>query len=75
MALDHEGRVTWDISQTAPGRGAYICPSRTCLDAALKKKKFNRSFRRIVNVNRISQGVAPFDEWTMENEPERAPIA
>lgn len=41
--------VQLDTSYKAQGRGAYICRSRSCLDAALKKKSLNRSLRQAVN--------------------------
>ena len=34
MALDHTG-----------GRSVYICPSLKCLDSAIKRKSFARSFK------------------------------
>ena len=29
----------------APGRGAYLCPEQTCLEAADKRRAFARAFR------------------------------
>jgi uncharacterized protein len=29
----------------APGRGAYVCPEQTCLEAADKRRAFARAFR------------------------------
>lgn len=31
---------------TAPGRGAYLCPSVACLEKAWSRKVFSRAFRR-----------------------------
>lgn len=45
FVLDPDGTLFPDISRKLPGRGAYTCFSRTCLETALKKKQFNRSFK------------------------------
>jgi len=45
FVLDPEGVLYPDISRKLPGRGAYTCFCRTCLENALKKKQFNRSFK------------------------------
>ena len=45
FVVDPEGFVFPDISRKLPGRGAYICFSRVCLEAAIKRKQFSRSFR------------------------------
>jgi len=34
--------LTLDSSGSAPGRGAYVCPSAECYDRALAKKAFVR---------------------------------
>lgn len=45
FVLDPEGTLFPDISRKLPGRGAYTCFNRVCLEAALKRKQFNRSFK------------------------------
>jgi predicted RNA-binding protein YlxR (DUF448 family) len=41
LSIDRDGRLG--------GRGAYLCPERRCLDAALAKKgSFSRALRRTV---------------------------
>lgn len=45
FVLDPEGTLFPDIARKLPGRGAYTCFSRSCLEAALKRKQFNRSFK------------------------------
>ena len=39
-----EGEVSLDFKGKAPGRGAYICPSRECLGKAIKTNALNRAF-------------------------------
>lgn len=44
LVLDSTCQPTIDISQTAPGRGAYLC-GPGCLSAAVRRKAFQRAFR------------------------------
>jgi hypothetical protein len=45
FVLDPEGILFPDIARKLPGRGAYTCFSRDCLESALKRKQFHRSFK------------------------------
>lgn len=43
------GSLVVDHSHGAPGRGAYICPERSCVDKALgRPKTFSRALRTTV---------------------------
>lgn len=39
-----EGAISVDLTGKKPGRGAYICRSVECLQAARKKRKLERAF-------------------------------
>lgn len=39
-----EGAISIDLTGKKPGRGAYICREVTCLQAARKKRRIERSF-------------------------------
>lgn len=43
-----DDRFVMDPTGKAAGRGAYLCPSPACLDAAVKRKSFDRAFRQAV---------------------------
>jgi len=45
FVLDPEGTLFPDIARKLPGRGSYTCFNRGCLEAAVKRKQFNRSFK------------------------------
>lgn len=45
FVMDQDGTLFPDIKRKLPGRGSYTCFNRTCLDAAIKRKQFNRSFK------------------------------
>ncbi len=39
-----EGVISLDLKGKAPGRGAYVCPEKACLNKAMKSKALNRAF-------------------------------
>ena len=41
-----------DLHRRHPGRGAHLCPTLKCLDAALKKRSFGRALRGRVTAER-----------------------
>lgn len=55
FVLDPEGNLFPDVSRKLPGRGAYTCYSSICLDSALKKKQFSRSFKQEVRISPASE--------------------
>ena len=38
-----EGMISFDRVGKAPGRGAYICKARECLDRAVKQRQLERA--------------------------------
>lgn len=49
VVLSPEGTISIDRVGKAPGRGAYICPSKECLQAAYKGRKLERSLKHAVS--------------------------
>lgn len=45
IVKDKRGTVIIDNSYKAFGRGAYICRSKKCVNAVLKKSALNRAFK------------------------------
>ena len=43
-----EGDFLLDATGKKNGRGAYLCPSRDCLDKARKNKGLERSFKQAI---------------------------
>ena len=39
------GEILLDRTGRLPGRGAYLCPNRSCLEQAAKKKRLARTLR------------------------------
>ena len=52
--LAPDGQVLVDYRHKLPGRGSYTCFNKTCLESAVNKRQFQRSFH--------GQGVAPTTE-------------
>ncbi|MBE1524426.1 YlxR family protein [Nesterenkonia lutea] len=57
IAADDAGpapeQVVWDTARALPGRGAWLHPQRECFDAAVRRKAFNRAFRRSVETKNL----------------------
>lgn len=45
FVLAPDGTVTPDLEGKLPGRGAYLCQSRRCVQDAVAKRQFNRTFK------------------------------
>ena len=43
------GHLLFDLTQTEPGRGGYLCPRKSCFTRTAKKKCLAVRFRREVN--------------------------
>jgi uncharacterized protein len=54
LVLDPRGRMA--------GRGAYLCPSPACLQAAVKRRSFDRSFRQPVAKEQLAALGAELEE-------------
>ena len=40
-----DGEILVDLKGRLPGRGAYLCNSRQCMEAAVSRQQFSRAFR------------------------------
>ena len=50
-----EGIGVVDPTQTEPGRGVYLHPSRDCLDRAVKRRSMGRSLRAEIDGPRTAE--------------------
>jgi predicted RNA-binding protein YlxR (DUF448 family) len=48
FVVDSEGSLQLDATRNATGRGAWICAKPQCLDSALNRRAFSRSFRQSI---------------------------
>ncbi len=57
-----EAVLTPDIEGRLGGRGAYLCPKRSCLEEAYKKKgSFRRAFKREVSLPEMEKLLVELD--------------
>ncbi|WP_120005813.1 YlxR family protein [Nesterenkonia muleiensis] len=47
-------QLVLDAERRMPGRGAWLHPSSECFETALKRRAFNRAFRRPVSVAQLA---------------------
>ncbi len=59
VVRNKEGEISIDLVGKKPGRGAYICHDRACLQKAMKAKRLERAFSC-----RISDEI--YDRLTLE---------
>ncbi len=56
-----DGEILTDLRGRLPGRGAYLCNSRSCIETAVSRKQFDRTFRQVcqpVTVDHLADGIA-----------------
>jgi len=46
LVAPREGVLVVDVDQKLGGRGAYLCPGRTCMKEALKKGRLSRALKK-----------------------------
>lgn len=46
MAVDGEGNILMDADGTFPGRGAYVCRKKECIDGLAQGGRIAREFRK-----------------------------
>lgn len=51
FVLDGEGRVTPDLAEKLPGRGAWVTADRASIETAVEKKLFSHAFKQPVETN------------------------
>lgn len=50
FVVSPQGELVPDLEGKLPGRGAYTCVKARCLQAAIRQRQFNRTFKREVAV-------------------------
>ncbi len=46
LKLDAQGLLVLDVGGEGQGRGAYVCPSKSCWDSLAKGNRLSKAFRR-----------------------------
>ena len=45
VVRNKEGEISVDPTSKKPGRGAYLCRDKSCLEAAIRSRKLERSLK------------------------------
>lgn len=64
IVKNKESQVSFDETGKLPGRGAYVCKSRECIDKARKNKGFERAFKISLPdeiISRLSEEMSSFE--------------
>ena len=56
-----EGVISFDRVGKAPGRGAYICKARECLDRAMKQRQLERALETRIEASVFEQLMEEID--------------
>ena len=56
-----EGAISFDRVGKAPGRGAYICRSKDCLDKAVRQRQLERALETKIEQTVFSQLMEEID--------------
>ena len=56
-----EGAISFDRVGKAPGRGAYVCRSRECLEKAMKARQLERALETKIEQTVFSQLMEEID--------------
>jgi len=49
VVKNQSGEISIDLKGKAPGRGAYLCRSRECIDKAAKNKLLEKTFEQRID--------------------------
>ena len=67
LRLRPTGRLQVDEKRRLPGRGAYLCPARECLEKAMRRGAFSRAFRTKVTDDGLAEFEAEFAAYLRVN--------
>jgi len=62
LSASKEGIVSLDPGGKKPGRGAYVCRNRQCIDNAVKGKRLDRGLKQALDSETIEQLLAEMEE-------------
>ena len=67
LAVNQSGEVFLDPAGKKPGRGAYACRSRQCLQEALQGHKFEKGLKTRIDETVINQLIAQMEALPEDN--------
>ena len=73
VVIAQDGTVTLDPGGKKPGRGAYVCRNRQCLEQAIRGHKLDRSLKHKVDEATLAALIAEMETLPPSDEPEPNP--
>lgn len=67
LAASKDGLVSLDPGGRMPGRGAYVCRSRQCIEMAVKGKRLDRGLKQALDDQTIEQLLAEMEELEQDD--------
>jgi hypothetical protein len=61
IVINQTGDVALDLTGKKPGRGAYVCRNRTCIEQAVQAHRLEKGLRAAVGTDVVSQLVAEME--------------
>lgn len=61
IVINQTGDVALDPTGKKPGRGAYVCRNRTCIEQAVQAHRLEKGLRAAVGTDVVSQLVAEME--------------
>ncbi len=63
VVRNNEGIFSMDFTGKKPGRGAYVCKEKKCLERAMKSKGLERSFKTTVSKDVYDELLNEFEKY------------
>lgn len=70
LVASHEGDISLDPTGKKPGRGAYVCRNRTCLEQAIRGRKLDKGLKTRVDEKIIAMLSAQLETLPAADEDE-----
>jgi uncharacterized protein len=68
LVINQSGEISLDPTGKKPGRGAYVCRSRRCLEQAIRGRKLDKGLKAKTGENVISALTAEMEAMPAESE-------
>ena len=75
MVLAPDGELAFDFGQRLPGRGAYACWSRECVDGAFRKGRLTRALRSAVSADGAEHALEHVRQFVLRRLTETCSLA
>lgn len=70
LVATKDGVISLDPSGRKPGRGAYVCRSRNCLEQAIRARKIDRGLKARMDETIIAALIAQMESLPVDFEEE-----